>query len=107
MAICSAIHATSDPRRLGPRRGCGTLAAMTLLSFGMTPPAPPVDVHVIHQLATGRRENSLVNLVNAMPRTGFRHAVVCIEDFSAFRARISDADVEVVALHRSRIGIWR
>jgi sugar transferase (PEP-CTERM/EpsH1 system associated) len=73
----------------------------------MTTPAPPLVLHVIHHLATGGLENGLVNLVNTMPRAAFRHAIACVEDYSAFRDRIADPDVEVVALNRSRIGIWR
>ena len=73
----------------------------------MTPPEPPLVLHVIHHLTTGGLENGLVNLINAMPRTAFRHAIACIEDYSSFRDRLADPSVEVVALHRSRIGVWR
>jgi sugar transferase (PEP-CTERM/EpsH1 system associated) len=65
---------------------------------------PPLIVHVIHHLVVGGMENTLVNLINHIPRERFRHAVVCIEDHSDFRLRIVREDVEVVALHRSRIG---
>lgn len=64
-------------------------------------------VHVIHQLAIGGLENGLVNLINQLPRDRFRHAVVCIEDFSDFRYRIQDPDVAVYSLHRSKIGTMR
>jgi len=68
-------------------------------------------VHVIHQLAIGGLENGLVNLINRLPRDRFRHAVVCIEDFSDFRNRIHDPNVAVYSLHRSEIGTmqlrWR
>ncbi|MET0202679.1 MAG: TIGR03088 family PEP-CTERM/XrtA system glycosyltransferase [Casimicrobiaceae bacterium] len=73
----------------------------------MTPPEPPLVLHVIHHLTTGGLENGLVNLINTMPRTAFRHAIACIEDYSSFRDRLADPSVEVVALHRSRIGVWR
>jgi len=69
-------------------------------------PAPLV-LHVIHHLVTGGMENGLVNLINHMPADTYRHAVVCIEDFSEFRQRIQRSDVEVLALHRSRIGTSR
>jgi len=64
-------------------------------------------VHVIHQLAIGGLENGLVNLINQLPRDRFRHAVVCIEDFSAFRNRIRDPTVAVYSMHRSKIGALR
>ena len=64
----------------------------------------PLIVHVIHHLLIGGMENGLVNLINHLPAAQFRHAVLCIEDYSDFRDRIADPSVEVVALHRSRIG---
>lgn len=64
-------------------------------------------VHVIHHLVIGGMENGVVNLINHLPRDRFRHTVVCVEDFSDFRARIVDPEVEVIALHRSKIGNWR
>jgi len=69
--------------------------------------APPLIVHVIHHLVTGGLENGLVNLINKLPRGRFRHAVLCVEDYSEFRQRIEHPDVEVIALHRSRIGVWQ
>ncbi|WP_295996003.1 TIGR03088 family PEP-CTERM/XrtA system glycosyltransferase [Rugamonas sp.] len=67
----------------------------------------PLILHVIHHLVVGGLENGLVNLINTMPSSRFRHAIVCIEDYSDFRLRIARQDVEVFALHRSRIGVWR
>ena len=55
----------------------------------------------------GGMENNLVNLINRMPPARFRHAIACVEDFSDFRSRLTKADVEVVALHRSRIGVQK
>ena len=66
----------------------------------------PLVLHVIHHLVVGGMENGLVNLINHMPATAYRHAIACIEDYSDFRQRISRPDVDVFALHRSRIGVW-
>ncbi|HET9643839.1 MAG TPA: TIGR03088 family PEP-CTERM/XrtA system glycosyltransferase [Burkholderiaceae bacterium] len=66
---------------------------------------PPLVLHVIHHLRIGGLENGLVNLVNSMP--AYRHAIACIEDYSDFRERIRCPDVEVFALKRSAIGVWR
>jgi sugar transferase (PEP-CTERM/EpsH1 system associated) len=52
-------------------------------------------------------ENGLVNLINSMPREAFRHAIACVEDYSAFRDRITAPGVDVFALQRSRIGVWK
>lgn len=69
---------------------------------------PLFIAHVIHHLQIGGLENGVVNLINRMPRERFRHAVICIEDFSPqFRQRIRTPGVEVYALQRSRIGVWR
>lgn len=64
----------------------------------------PLILHVIHHLVIGGMENGLVNLINHLPADRYRHAVVCIEDYSDFRQRIARPDVDVVALHRSRVG---
>jgi sugar transferase (PEP-CTERM/EpsH1 system associated) len=73
----------------------------------VTTDARPLVLHVIHQLAMGGMENNLVNLINRMDPARFRHAIACVEDFSDFRSRLVKPDVEVVALHRSRIGVQR
>ncbi|CAN7662439.1 TIGR03088 family PEP-CTERM/XrtA system glycosyltransferase [Pseudoduganella sp. LjRoot289] len=67
----------------------------------------PLVLHVIHHLYIGGMENGLVNLINHMPADRYRHAILCVEDYSDFRLRITRPDVEVMALHRSRIGVWR
>lgn len=67
---------------------------------------PPLVAHVIHQLAVGGLENGLVNIINHMPAQAYRHAILCVEDYTDFRSRITRPDVEVVALHRSRVGTW-
>ena len=66
----------------------------------------PLVLHVIHHLVVGGMENGLINLINHMPATAYRHAIACIEDYSDFRQRITRPDVEVFALHRSQIGVW-
>ena len=67
----------------------------------------PLILHVIHHFVTGGMENGLVSLINHLPASKFRHAIVCIEDYSDFRLRLKRGDTEIVALHRSRIGPWR
>lgn len=73
----------------------------------MTLREPPLILHVIHHLHMGGMENGLVNLVNYMPASRYRHTIACIEDYSDFRSRITREDVDVIALHRSRVGHWR
>lgn len=68
---------------------------------------PPLILHVIHHLYIGGMENGLINLINQLPSDQFRHAIVCIEDYSEFRNRITREDVEVFALNRSDAGVWK
>jgi len=68
---------------------------------------PPLILHVIHHLVIGGMENGLVNLINNIPVSSYRHVIVCIEDYSDFRQRIVRPDVDVIALHRSQIGAWQ
>jgi len=67
----------------------------------------PLIVHVIHHLVTGGMENGLVGLINNLPSARYRHAIVCIEDHSDFRHRLTRPDIEVLDMQRSRIGTWR
>src|SRR6266478_6770190 len=61
---------------------------------------PPLIAHVIYGLKIGGVENGLVNLINHMPAERYRHAIVCITDYSDFRLRIRRSDVECYALHK-------
>lgn len=70
----------------------------------MSEVTPPLILHVIHHLVVGGMENGLVNLINKMPPHRFRHAIACVEDYSEFRQRLQRPEVEVIAMHRSRIG---
>jgi sugar transferase (PEP-CTERM/EpsH1 system associated) len=60
----------------------------------------PLIAHVIYGLKTGGVENGLVNLINHMPVERYRHAIVCITEYSDFRLRIRRAGVECYALHK-------
>jgi sugar transferase (PEP-CTERM/EpsH1 system associated) len=68
---------------------------------------PPLVLHVIHHLVTGGMENGLVNLINQMSGSVYRHVVACIEDYSEFSERLTADGTEVIALHRSQVGIWK
>lgn len=68
---------------------------------------PPLVAHVIHALRVGGLENGLVNLVNHMDPARYRHAIVCMTDYSDFRDRIRTPGVEVVALHKQGLTRWQ
>jgi len=60
----------------------------------------PLVAHVIFRLAVGGLENGLVNLLNCMPEDRFRHAVICLTDYTDFSERIVRKDVTLHALHK-------
>ena len=62
---------------------------------------PPLIVHIIHHFDTGGMENGMVNLFNALPAARFRHAVICLTQYSSFRERITAQHVDFYALHKS------
>lgn len=49
---------------------------------------------------TGGLENGVVNLINRMPASAFRHVVVALTEVTDFRHRLQRADVECLALHK-------
>lgn len=61
---------------------------------------PTLIAHVIFRLDVGGLENGLVNLINGLPVDRFRHAIICIDDFTDFRLRIQRDDVEVIAIRK-------
>lgn len=60
----------------------------------------PLIVHVVHRLAIGGLENGLVNLINHIPEHRFRHAIICMDDYSSFSDRIRRSDVELIAIRK-------
>jgi sugar transferase (PEP-CTERM/EpsH1 system associated) len=74
----------------------------------------PLVAHVVHRLDIGGLENGLANLINATPPEHYRHAVICIKDYTDFCSRIQKLDVPVIALHkrdgkdfRTHLRLWR
>jgi sugar transferase (PEP-CTERM/EpsH1 system associated) len=61
---------------------------------------PPLIAHLVSRFDIGGLENGMVNLLNHMPRERYRHAVICLEDFTDFRNRIARQDVAFHALHK-------
>jgi sugar transferase (PEP-CTERM/EpsH1 system associated) len=54
--------------------------------------------HVLFRFDVGGLENGVVNLVNRMPDTAYRHVVISLTEVAAFRSRLSKPDVECLAL---------
>ncbi len=60
----------------------------------------PLIAHVIYRLDIGGLENGLVNLINHLPEERFRHAIICLTDYTDFCRRIRRPDVGIYALHK-------
>lgn len=77
----------------------------------MTRRPPYLIAHVIFRLHVGGLENGLVNLINGLPSRDFRHAIICIDDFTDFKKRIQRDDVEIHAIHKKAgtdlSALWR
>ncbi len=64
------------------------------------PAQPPLVVHLIYRLDFGGLETLLVECINHMPPERYRHAVVCLTDYTAFADKIARPGVELYALHK-------
>ncbi len=62
---------------------------------------PTLIVHVVHHFDTGGMENGMVNLFNTLDPTRFKHAVICLTEYTNFRQRITAQSVEFYALHKT------
>lgn len=60
----------------------------------------PLVAHIIYRLDVGGMENGLINLINHMPVGRYRHAIICLDDFTDFRLRLRRPDVACYALHK-------
>ena len=59
----------------------------------------PLIVHVVHGFGVGGLENGLVNLVNRMPASRWRHAIVSLTQVSGrFAERVERSDVAFIEL---------
>jgi sugar transferase (PEP-CTERM/EpsH1 system associated) len=75
---------------------------------------PPLIAHIIYRLGIGGLENGLVNILNNMPEDAYGHAVICLDGYEDFRARILRDDVEIYSLNkrsgkdlRAYVRLWR
>jgi sugar transferase (PEP-CTERM/EpsH1 system associated) len=60
----------------------------------------PLVVHLIYRLDFGGLETLLVDCINHMPPERYRHAIVCLTDYTAFADKITRPGVELYALHK-------
>ena len=75
----------------------------------------PLVAHLIYRLDFGGLETLLVERINRMPATSYRHAVLCVAGYDQrFADRISHAGVEVIDLGKrpglsldTQIRLWQ
>lgn len=74
----------------------------------------PLVVHLLYRLDFGGLETLVVECINRMPADKYRHAVICLTDYTDFARKIQRADVAIHALHkpaglglRTHLTLWR
>jgi sugar transferase (PEP-CTERM/EpsH1 system associated) len=60
----------------------------------------PLVAHVMYRFDTGGLENGVVNLINHMPESAYRHAVISLTTITDFKDRVKRKDVEFYALDK-------
>ena len=75
-------------------------AAPTKMQMTLSNHKKPLIAHVLYRLGTGGLENGVVNLINTMPDDKYRHAVICMTDYTDFRNRIKSDAVQVYCLNK-------
>ena len=70
------------------------------------PKARPLVMHLLYRLDTGGLENGVINLVNHMPESAYRHCIVSLTEATDFQRRIRRPGVEVIALHKPPGHAW-
>ncbi|MFZ6645826.1 TIGR03088 family PEP-CTERM/XrtA system glycosyltransferase [Undibacterium sp. TJN25] len=60
----------------------------------------PLVVHLLYRLDFGGLETLVAECVNRMPADKYRHAIVCLTDYTAFSQKITRPGVEIHALHK-------
>ncbi|MBI3772199.1 MAG: TIGR03088 family PEP-CTERM/XrtA system glycosyltransferase [Gammaproteobacteria bacterium] len=74
----------------------------------------PLIAHIIHRFDVGGLENGLVNLLNRIPPERYRHAIICMTDYSEFKKRLTNPAVAVYAINKrdgkdfgAYVRLWR
>lgn len=63
--------------------------------------SPITVVHVLFRFGIGGLENGLVNLINGLDRSRYRHVIVCLADYDPiFLQRVQVANIEIHALDK-------
>ena len=60
----------------------------------------PLIAHILYRFDVGGLENGVVNLINRIPETQYRHVIISLTDATDFKQRISRKDVDIYCLHK-------
>jgi len=64
-------------------------------------PAPHLIAHVVYRFDVGGLENGVVNLINRLPSSRWRHAVIALtQAVEVMRERVARQDVEYITLNK-------
>ncbi|HRZ59779.1 MAG TPA: TIGR03088 family PEP-CTERM/XrtA system glycosyltransferase [Rubrivivax sp.] len=66
----------------------------------------PLVAHVVYRFDTGGLENGVVNLINHLPESAYRHVVIALTEVTDFAQRIRRSDVRCIALHKPPGQTW-
>jgi sugar transferase (PEP-CTERM/EpsH1 system associated) len=76
--------------------------------------ALPLVVHLVYRLDFGGLETVLVECVNRIAANRYRHAIVCLTDYTDFSEKITQPDVPIFCLHKPaglalgvHVSLWR
>jgi sugar transferase (PEP-CTERM/EpsH1 system associated) len=74
----------------------------------------PLVVHLIYRLDFGGLEMLMVECINRMPADKYRHAIICLTDYTDFSKKINKPGVEIFSLHKppglaplTHLRLWR
>ena len=66
------------------------------------PNRPLLIAHVVYRFDIGGLENGVVNLINRLPESSWRHAVLALSEVSpVLTQRVQRQDVQYLSLHKS------
>jgi sugar transferase (PEP-CTERM/EpsH1 system associated) len=60
----------------------------------------PLIAHVLYRFDTGGLENGVINLINRLPQSAYRHAVIALTEVTELRRRVVPTDVAYFALNK-------
>ena len=61
---------------------------------------PPLIAHILYRFAVGGLENGVVNLINRIPESEYRHVIISLTDATDFKQRITRTDVDIYCLNK-------